>query len=101
MSSDEPPEMEAMECGAEDERYEFSAHAQYVMKERGILTQWVAAVLRAPERVEEDKTDSDLRHALRRIAERDNRVLRVVYNMTSMPWRIVTAYFDRGQRGML
>jgi len=38
-------------------------------------------------------------HALGRIAERDGRVLRVVYNALVQPPRIVTAYFDRRERG--
>ena len=42
-----------------------------------------------------------LRHALARIPERDDRVLRVVYNENVHPWRIVTAYFDRAMRGKL
>jgi len=40
-----------------------------------------------------------LRHALARIAERGDRVLRVVYNASVNPPRVVTAYFDRRQRG--
>jgi len=38
-------------------------------------------------------------HALGRIAERDGRVLRVVYNAAVRPPRIVTVYFDRRERG--
>ena len=37
-------------------------------------------------------------HALRRIAQRDDRVLRVIYNDSVDPPKIVTAYFDRRQR---
>jgi len=38
-------------------------------------------------------------HALiGRIAENDDRYLRVIYNAAVTPWRIVTAYFDRGLR---
>ena len=36
--------------------------------------------------------------ALRRIAERDDRVPRVIYNASVDPPKIVTAYFDRRQR---
>ena len=45
------------------------------------------------------RADSTLTHALGRIAERDGRVLRVVYNASVIPPRIVTVYFDRRQRG--
>jgi hypothetical protein len=40
----------------------------------------------------------ELRHALAHIPEYGGRVLRVVYNRTTIPWRIVTAYFDRKER---
>lgn len=81
--------------------YELSAHAVTVMAEREILEMWVARVLTSPERTEPDATDPMLRHALGRITERDDRVLRVVYNETIHPWRVVTAYFDRALRGKL
>lgn len=82
-------------------RYELSAHAVTVMVEREIPEAWVARVLSDPERTEPDASDPELRHALGRIPERDDRVLRVVYNETTRPWRVVTAYFDRGMRGRL
>jgi hypothetical protein len=56
-------------------------------------------VLTTPERTEVDRSDPALTHALGRIAEHDGRVLRVVYNATVDPPRIVTVYFDRRQRG--
>ncbi len=59
--------------------YELSAHAVTVMAEREILEMWVARVLTSPERTEPDATDPLLRHALGRIPDRDDRVLRVVY----------------------
>ncbi len=79
-------------------RYQLTAHAATVMAERNISTAWVERVLQNPERTKPDDNDPELHHALGRISERDDRMLRVVYNMTVKPWRIVTAYFDRGQR---
>jgi hypothetical protein len=79
--------------------YELTAHAAAVMAERGIELAWVERVLRAPERVHADRTDPTLTHALGRIEEHDQRVLRVVYNASASPPRVVTAYFDRRQRG--
>ena len=70
--------------------YELSEHAIEVLAEREIATTWVVRVLAAPERTERDRSDPDLMHALSRIAERDNRVLRVVYNPSVQPPRIVT-----------
>jgi hypothetical protein len=46
-----------------------------------------------------DRSDPTLMHAFGRIAERDDRVLHVVYNASVNPPRIVTVYFDRRQRG--
>lgn len=81
--------------------YELSAHAETVMAEREILEAWVAQVLNNPECTEADATDPLLRHALGRITERDDRVLRVIYNESVEPWRVVTAFFDRAMRGKL
>ncbi len=81
--------------------YELSTHAATVMVEREIPEAWVARVITRPERTEPDAADPLLRHALARIPERDDRVLRVVYNETVRPWRVVTAYFDRAMRGKL
>ena len=82
-------------------RYELSAHAVAVMVERQVSLAWMERVLRRPERTEPDRIDPDLLHALGRIAECDDRVLRVVYNDKTNPWRIVTVYFDRAMRGKL
>ena len=81
--------------------YALTAHAATVMTERKIPVAWLERVLQSPERTEPDKVDPELRHALGRITEHDDRILRVVYNVTVNPWRVVTVYFDRGQRGKL
>jgi hypothetical protein len=78
--------------------YEISEHARAVMLAREIETAWVVRVLKTPQRTEADRDDPALTHALGRIAERDDRVLRVVYNASVSPPRIVTVYFDRRQR---
>ena len=82
-------------------RFTISAHAAVTIAERKIEHAWIEHVLTQPERTENDKTDPELRHALGRIAERDGRVLRVVYNETVIPWRVVTAFFDRSMRKRL
>ena len=71
------------------------------MAERQISVVWVERVLTGPERTELDRVDPELHHALGRIPERDDRVLRVVYNKNTDPWRVVTVYFDRAMRDML
>lgn len=81
--------------------YQLSAHAQQVIAARQIALQWIVSVLQAPQRIEPDAEDPELSHALARIPEYGDRVLRVVYNKTTQPWRIVTVYFDRSQRNRL
>jgi len=80
-------------------QYELTAHAAAVIAERGIELDWVGRVLRAPDRVHAHRSEPTLTHALGRIEERGQRVLRVVYNASASPPRVVTAYFDRRQRG--
>ena len=79
--------------------YELTDHAAGVIAERDIDITSVVRVLAKPDRTESDRSDPTLTHALGRIAERDDRVLRVVYNALVNPPRIVTIYFDRRQRG--
>lgn len=85
----------------ENHHFELTAHAVTVMAERQIPLAWVERVLMKPELIEPDRVDPDLRHALGRIPERDDRILRVVYNINIEPWRVVTAYFDRTMRDKL
>ena len=72
-----------------------TAHAEAVVAERGIAIEWIAVTLGEPESVIADSDDPELYHALRRIPEFGGRILRVVFNQTSVRKRIVTAYFDR------
>lgn len=81
--------------------YALTAHAARVIAKREIPLSWVGRVLRHPMRTEVDRDDPALRHAMARIPEYGDRVLHVVYNETTEPWLIVTAYFDRRQRGRL
>jgi hypothetical protein len=50
--------------------------------------------LYSPE-VEVDRTDPELMHHVGRIKENGNRALRVVFNNSASPVRIVTVYFGR------
>lgn len=79
--------------------YQLTEHAACVIAEREIDIAWVVRVLTEPEQELADRSDPALIHALARIPERENRVLRVVYNASVDPLRIVTCYFDRRQRG--
>jgi len=76
-------------------------HAVVVLRERDISIDWVRRVLEQPRLRLPDEEDPDLVHALGPIPERENRVLKVVYNPNRDPWLIVTAYFDRAWRGLI
>lgn len=76
-------------------QFTLSVHAQNMIAERGIALEWIERVLSAPERVDTFATDPAVQHAIGRIPERANRVLRVIYDGSVQPVRIVTAYFDR------
>lgn len=79
-------------------RITLTAHAAFVASERRIRTEWIERVLAAPEAVGPDRLDPALRHAVARIAERGDRVLRVVYDPRAKPIRVVTVFFDRRKR---
>lgn len=81
--------------------YTLTAHAAVVIQEREIQLEWIARVLASPQRQERDRSDAALLHALGGIPEHGDRVLRVVYNETANPWRIVTVHFDRTQKDLL
>ena len=83
------------------EKFVLSAHAQTVINERSIDLAWLERVLTGPQRVESAEEHPDLRHALGRIPEHGDRVLRVIYNAGVDPVRIVTVYFDRKMRDKL
>ena len=75
--------------------YYLTSHAQKMIAERHISSAWIDQVLANPMAVERDKDDPRLCHALGRITERGDRILRVVYNETVKPWPVITAFFDR------
>ena len=81
--------------------YTLTAHAAFVLAERAIPLTWVVRILQQPERTEPDRVDPALVHVLGRVTEFGNRVLRVIYNDTTNPKRIVTVYFDRTQRDIV
>ena len=81
--------------------YALTNHARRVIAEREISMEWIARIISNPQKTESDPENAELVHALGRIAERSEKVLRVIYNKTATPPRIVTAYFDRTQKGKL
>jgi hypothetical protein len=81
--------------------YDLTQHAKEMISERNIQSSWLEQVLESPELVEPDPDDPELTHHVGRINENGNRALRVVFNQSISPIRIVTAYFDRKMKGRL
>ncbi|MYB09107.1 MAG: DUF4258 domain-containing protein [Acidimicrobiia bacterium] len=79
----------------------YSLHAQHVMAERGISSEWVERAVATPERRARDPHDEAVERFYIRVPERSGRVLRVAVNTDADPWRVVSAFFDRSMRGEL
>ncbi|MHB2149521.1 DUF4258 domain-containing protein [Calditrichota bacterium LG25] len=80
--------------------YELTEHAKKVIAERNIKLEWIELVISSPLKIENDAEDEELEHALGKISEYGNRILRVIYKK-GFPKRIVTVYFDRTMKGKL
>ena len=73
--------------------FEFSLHAQDMLRERNITEEWVWRTLETPNRKKRGK-DGNM-HYTKPIRERDGHVLHIVINPYVDPQRIVTVFFDR------
>ncbi len=73
--------------------YEFSEHAQDMLKERNIQESWVKRTLKKPDK-KEVKEDGTI-HYIKSIEEYGGRYLRVVLNPYVDPPKIVTLFFNR------
>jgi hypothetical protein len=69
-------------------------HAKRRCARRRIQIEWIERALERPARLESDREDQTLLHALYQVPERSFRVLRVIYNETLDRPVVVTAYFD-------
>ncbi|HEV2561508.1 MAG TPA: DUF4258 domain-containing protein [Rhizomicrobium sp.] len=72
----------------------FTAHAEAMLRERGIERAWVERVLTSPEWHEPDPNDPALKRAFGAISEAGGKILRVVYTASDTENRIVTVFFD-------
>ncbi len=81
--------------------YTLSIHAETVIHERSLSIDDIEYVLNNPQLIQDDTNDSELQHRLGIIEHYDNRVLRVIINVTKEPVFVVTAYFDRTMKGKL
>ena len=73
-----------------------SLHFDDMLNERGIRREWADRTTQNPDRTEVH--DDGTRHFIKMIPEFGNRLLRVVVNVTAIPEKRVTAFFDRRLR---
>ena len=79
--------------------YQLTRHAEAVVLKRKIDMAWIERALVEPDWTERDPAQPAVMHAFLHIAERNHRVLRVVYNSKVHPVRVITVYFDRRLTG--
>ena len=78
----------------ESMKFKLSDHAEKRIRQRKIKLDWVEATIEDPDKTENDAEDHTLAHALKAIPERSSKKLRVIYNETTEPVIVVTAYFE-------
>lgn len=81
--------------------YVLTEHAERVLAEREIATEWLERTLATPALREPDPVEKGLERRYLPIPERDGRVLRVIVDPTVVPVRVVSVFFDRTKRGQL
>jgi hypothetical protein len=75
-------------------KFKLSDHAEKRLRQRKIKPEWVRVAIENPDKTENDAEDHTLAHALKAIPEKGFKILRVVYNETTEPVTIITAYFE-------
>ncbi len=79
-------------------RVEETKHAQAMISERGIDRDWVRRAILDPDEREPDPSDPALMRHYKKIPERGDRVLRLVFRPIPGGLRIVTVFLDRGRK---
>jgi Domain of unknown function (DUF4258) len=74
-----------------------TAHAELMLKRRGILLEWVEDALRIPAIERQDERDPSLTLAFCQIPEAGDKWLRVVYRKEGHTHVVITMFFDRNQ----
>jgi hypothetical protein len=82
-------------------QYALTNHATRRILERNIQEEWVERTISSPDLLELDSEDPEKKHAFKVIPENGDRVLRVIYSESSIPWSVITVYFDQKRRGTL
>jgi Domain of unknown function (DUF4258) len=79
-------------------RVVYTYHALEKFQERRIALEWIDRTLDEPDVTEPDPTQPGAIRAFKAMAERDFRVLRVVYTDEGEDRRVITVFFDRRRR---
>jgi len=83
---------------------ELTEHAKVQIIERNLELKWIAEAILNPIYSESDQDDPKLTCTYGKITDstkQKDRVLKVVYNKNTTPWKVVTCYFDRTARRKL
>ena len=80
---------------------EYTRHALHVMAERMIPAEWVELAVSDPTARSLDPNDPEVERFFRPISEQSDRVLRVAVNTRTVPWRVVSVFFDRAMKGRI
>ena len=80
---------------------EYTRHALHVMAERVIPAEWVERTVADPSMRSNDPNDPEVERFFRSIPEQSDRALRVAVNTRTVPWRVVSVFFDRSMRGRI
>jgi len=79
--------------------FQLTSHAEAAALKRKIELAWIERAIAEPSWTQPDPAKPGVMHAFARVPERNDRVLRVVYNASVHPLRVITVYFDRRVRG--
>ncbi len=76
----------------------FTNHALVAMAQRQLAPEWIVRSIEAPQWLEPDPADPEVRRAFVSVPERGGRYLRVAYVETASEIRILSAFLDRRAR---
>ena len=78
---------------------EYTRHAVYAMAERRIPAEWVEFAETEPALRMGDPGGADAERFFRPFPQYGGRMPRVVVNTRAVPWRVISAFFDRSMKG--
>jgi hypothetical protein len=73
-----------------------SQHAQDMIEQRGLSLSWIEQAVAIHDFARIDRHDPSVTHAFKSIAERDGRILKVVFRANGDDILVITTHFDRG-----